>query len=142
MTRVLAVGLLLVTTAPAGPVAAQNIELWIPLIQNDRLQDQISLDVLYQQSQVSVHVFRRSTPEGPSLPAIAIQAWVLKSDGTVLRRRDPTKPTRSDGTNSQSSTDWVTVLPFEPARVEDLAAVVVSVDGALFVRRILQQPAN
>jgi hypothetical protein len=37
---------------------------------------------------------------------------------------------------------WYTIIPFESAPQQQLSAVVVSLEGALFVRPIPQKPAN
>jgi hypothetical protein len=137
MIRVLALGLLLAATAPGRSIAAQSPQDW--LIESERLTDKVSLAVASQPERVSVHVSRESTPDGTPLPERALQVWVLSSDGTALRPRDPARPSLTFGTTSNGWTDWRSVFSFEPSDRTALAAVAVSVNGALFVRPIPQK---
>jgi hypothetical protein len=142
MTRRLALGLLLVATMPAGPAAAQSGQVW--LLQNDLLRDQIAVGVAHQPEQVLVDVRRWSAPNGTPLPDMAIQAWILKSDGTALSRSRPEQKVMTWGRRSDAGTGttWRSTFSFAPADQRDLAAVVVSVDGTLFVRAIPQKPTK
>ncbi len=65
---------------------------------------------------------------------------MLTSNGAALSPRDPARPGLTVGTTSNGWTDWRTVFSFEPADRTALMAVVVSVNGALFVRPIPQEP--
>lgn len=140
MTRRLAVGLLLVAAMPAGRVAAQAGQVW--LIRDDALQDKIAVSVAHQPEQVLVYVHRGSTPDGVVLPEMAIQAWLLKADGTALSKYRPGQKIMTWGTQSNGWTTWSTIFNFERVNPRDLAAVVVSLDGTLFVRPISQKPTN
>jgi hypothetical protein len=75
---------------------------------------------------------------------MAIQAWVLTSDGTALSRSRPEQKVLTWGRRSEAGTGttWRSTFSFVPADPRDLAAVVVNLDGTLFVRPIPQQPAN
>jgi hypothetical protein len=137
MKRLIAIAALLVATSPTGPLVAQSKEVW--LIQNEPLQDKIGVRVLYQPEQIVVYVGRGSTQDRTEPPEMTIQAWVLRSDGTALPRYRPGQKVMTWG---NGWTTWSTVFNFAPAKAQDLAAVVVSLDGALFVRPIPQKPAN
>ena len=137
MVKWLAVGFLLFTT-PTYSVAQiletkfeHNLEPWLALIEDETLEGKIRLDLHFQTSQITVQV-RRSTPEEARLhPEMAMQAWILKEDGTSIRRRYPSKapgPGRTTG--------WIAIFAFEPAKLQELAAVVLSLDGTLFVKPI------
>jgi hypothetical protein len=141
MTRLLAIGLLLAGMSPTWPLLAQSTEVW--LIQNEPLQDKVGVRVLSQPEQIVVYVDRPAPPDGTALPEIAIQAWVLRSDGTAVPRSRPAQKVMSWGRRSPSGgTTWSTTFSFAPASPKDLAAVVVSLDGVLFVRPIPQKPTN
>ena len=71
MTRLLAMGLLLVALSPTGPLVAQSTEVW--LIQNEPLQDTVGLRVLSQPQQMLVYVDRAVPPDGTTLPVMAIR---------------------------------------------------------------------
>jgi hypothetical protein len=129
------VGLLLVATSPA--LVAQSKEVW--LIQNEPLQDDVGLRVLSQPEQIVVYIDRGATPQDAALPERTIQAWVLRSDGTALPRYRPGQKVMTWGTSSNGWTTWSTIFLFGPADHGDLAAVVVNLDGALFVRPIHAQ---
>jgi hypothetical protein len=70
-----------------------------------------------------------------------IQAWVLRSDGTTLSRSRPEQKVLTWGrrTEAGTGTTWRSTFSFAPADQRDLAAVVVSLDGVLFVRPIPQK---
>jgi hypothetical protein len=57
---------------------------------------------------------------------MSLQAWVLKSDGTALA---PIQGFRAYGAQN-----WYKSFGFRPTDPAELVAVVVSVNGALFVR--------
>ena len=140
MTRLFAIGLLLVAT-PTGRLAAQSNEVW--LIQNEPVQDTVGVRVLSLSEQIVVYVDRPAPPDGTALPKIAIQAWVLRSNGTAVPRSRPAQKVMSWGRRSPSGgTTWSTTFNFAPASPQDLAAVVVRVGGVLFVRPIPQKAAN
>ena len=122
-----AVGLLLVTTYLAG-------DSW--LIQGERLQDRVLVSVGHHAASIQVSVTMGSTTQGTDPPKMDIQAWVLKSDGTALgRNRTDHNPLTSAITRFGSS-NWSMTFAFSSAEPRELAAVVVSVNGALFVRPI------
>ena len=145
MTRLLAVGLLLWATSPALPAAAQSAVA--PLMEEPLLQG-LHVRVFHRPDGVSVDV---GTDRGQSSQAVQsfaetnVQVWVLKADGTALPRRRPGQEPirvssiaiRSGQTHHQSL-----LFGFETADPRDLDAVVVSVDGVLFVRRIPKTPAS
>jgi hypothetical protein len=141
MTRLLAVGLLLVATAPAGRAAAQSDQVW--LIQDELLRDNTAVGVAHQPDRVVVDVRRWSSPGAP-LSDMPIEAWVLTSNGTALPRLRPEQKVLTWGKRSEAGTGttWRSTFSFAPADQRDLAAVVVSLDGALFVRSIPQKPAK
>ncbi len=141
MTRILAIGLLLVATLPTGPLVAQSKEVW--LIHNEPLQDKVGVRVLSQPEQIQVYADRGATPDGTELPAVAFQAWLLRSDGTALSRSRPAQKVMTWGTRSPGGgTTWSTTFSFAPVSPQDLAAVVVSLDGVLFVRPVRRTPTN
>ena len=141
MTRLLAIGLLLLALSPTGPLVAQSTEVW--LIQNEPLQENVGVRVRSQPEQVQLYVDRAAPFDGTALPEVAIQAWLLRSDGTALLRSGPAQKTMTWGRRSPGGgTTWSTTCSFAPTNPQDLAAVVVSLDGMLFVRTIPQKTAN
>jgi hypothetical protein len=112
-------------------------------MQNEVLREGVALGVAHQPDQVVVDVRRWSSPGAP-LPDMPIQAWVLTSNGTALPRLRPEQKVMTWGTRSETGTGttWRTTFTFAPADQRDLAAVVVNVDGSLFVRPIPQKPTN
>jgi hypothetical protein len=142
VTRLVAVGLLLIVTSPVGRVAAQSEQVW--LIRDEPLRDKTAVGVAHQPEQVLVSVHWWSAPDQTRLPDMAIRAWVLKADGTSLSRSRPEQKVMTWGKRSEAGTGttWRSIFSFASADQRDLAAVVVSLDGALFVRPIPQKPAN
>ncbi len=138
MTRLLAIGLLLVATAPAGSLAAQTNPVW--LLQNEALRDGTTVGVAHLPDQVVMSV-QRWAPQRTSLPDMAIRVWVLKSDGTALSTGGPEQKVMTWGKLSEAGTGttWRSTYAFAPADQRDLTAVVVSLDGTLFVRPIPQK---
>ena len=145
MRRLLAVGLLLVATSPALPVVAQSAV--VPLVEQPLVAG-LHVRVFNRSDGVSVDV---STDPGQSSQALQsfaetnVQVWVLKADGTALPRRRPgEEPIRVSSRavrNGQTYSQRL-LFGFETADPRALDAVVVSLDGVLFVRRIPKTPAN
>lgn len=80
----------------------------------------------------SVAEFRGEKPTRPS--AKGLQVWVLKKDGTAV---PPRSPMRESAWGSMGG--WATPsyeLTFQYVRFEDLAGVVVSVNGKLIGREM------
>ena len=145
MTRLLAVGLLVVAMSPARPLAAQSPVA--PLIDEPLLAG-TRLRVSSQRAGITIDIGTDTAgrPEAPSsLDGVNIQVWVLKADGTALPRRRPgEEPIRVSSMavrNGQTYSQRL-LFGFEPANPLDLDAVVVSVDGVLFVRPIRQKTTN
>lgn len=137
MVRYLAVGLLLVVTAPTARAQVQA-EDWI---RDESLVGEVGLSVRQQQHRpVVVSIFRGTGDE--RLLEMPLQVWVLKSDGTALPRRSQAETLPSFGTGRKDWASWYTTVSFEPAGQRDLSAVVVSLNGSLFVRPIPQKPAK
>jgi hypothetical protein len=97
---------------------------------------------------VQVHVHKGSTKVEvigghPPKAAVdlALQTWVLKSDGTALAR-SWSEDVPNLGRPSTESKDWSLVWGFRTAEPPELAAIVVRVGGTLFVRPIPQKPRN
>lgn len=145
MTRLLAVGLLVVATSPALPVAAQSA---VAPLMEEPLVAGLHVRVFNRSNGVSVDVGTDRGQSSQALQSFAetnVQVWVLKSDGTALPRRRPgeepirvsTRAVRNGQTYQQRL-----LFGFETADPRGLDAVVVSVDGVLFVRRIPQKPAD
>jgi hypothetical protein len=74
----------------------------------------------------------RGAPVGPSLDGL--QVWLLRKDGTTLRQRSPIRRTAAASTAA-----WAThseEVTFEPAKFEDLAAVILRAEAKLIVREM------
>jgi hypothetical protein len=67
------------------------------------------------------------------LSGMTIQVWLLRADGTSLTQRD--KPSRMSAANPWEHSDTIE-FAFVPTPPEELAGVVVSVNGTLYVREI------
>ena len=67
------------------------------------------------------------------LSGMTLQAWLLRADGTALAQRS--NPSRASAGGSGCKPDLM-IFSFEHVPPKDLAGVVVSVDGKLFVREI------
>ncbi len=143
MNRLLAVGLLLVAISPSRQVAAQSAVA--PLMEEPLVQG-LHVRVFSRSDRISVDVAtdrRQSSQALQSFAVANVQVWVLKSDGAALPRIPPGgDPVRVSAMSNGQVRSVRIGFGFEPAERQDLAAVVVSVDGVLFVRRIPQTPAN
>jgi hypothetical protein len=62
-----------------------------------------------------------------------IQAWLLRADGTALAQASP--PGHVGVGNAGESTDIV-AFTFNRAPATEIAGVVVSVNGSLYIRKI------
>ena len=134
MTRLLAL-VLLIATAPAWPVGAQSeSHPAISLMRDEPVVGPVTLSVILSSEQTRVTVFRGAGDE--RLLETPLQVWVLRSDGTALQRRNPKEPFPSFGTGKTNWANWYTIISFERATQRELSAVVVSLDGVLFVRPI------
>jgi hypothetical protein len=130
--------------ASALPVAAQAPAA--PLLEST-LMEGIRVRVLHRPAGISVDVYTTPRPDSQAsspLSGTVVQAWVLKPDGTAVNRqggalRDPLR-IRNVGRNGRFGGERL-MFSFEPADRHDIAAVVVSLDGVLFVRSI-GQPAE
>ena len=142
MTRVLALGLLLIATSPSLPVAAQSAVA--PLIEEPLIEG-LHVRVSHGPEGVSVEIGAargRPSQVPEAFAETNVQVWVLKSDGTALPLRRLGGPVRvSTIRNGQPSLRNL-MFGFEPADQRDLDAIVVSLDGVLFVRPIPQKLAN
>ena len=67
------------------------------------------------------------------LSGITIQAWLLRADGTALVQRD--KPVRRSVNDPGVHSDSID-FTFTPVPLNELAGVVVSVNGKLYVRQM------
>jgi len=99
---------------------------------------------------VWIHVVHLDVPEVPAaardatrqsrdlkpLSAMRIQVWLLRTDGTALAQsQEPVSIGSATGVNTMRFT-------FAPVPARELAGVVVSEDGKLFVRVIKGNPAS
>ena len=85
----------------------------------------------------------RRSEAPPSLDGVNVQVWVLKTDGTALPRRRPgQEPVRVSMIRNGQAYFRSLLFGFEAADPRDVDAVVVSLDGVLFVRPILRPSAN
>ena len=144
MTRRLAVGLLLVAISPARPVAAQSamtpfIDEPLPAGVHVRVSNgpegMIGVDIGTDRA------WRVGAPQ--SLDGIDVQVWLLKADGTALPQRRPGGgPVQVSMIRNGQRHLQRLLYGFEAADRQELAAVVVSLDGVLFVRRISRTPSN
>ena len=151
MVRWLAVGLVLGLVSATG-AESQTLglsEQIVYLVRAEPLVDDISVSVVWDRTLgfVSVRVHKGSSEVEiigghPPKTAVdmAIQTWVLRSDGTALPRRPGEYP--GFGTPSLRSAGWTLTWAFRYPEPNELTAVVVRVDGALFVRPIPQKPIN
>jgi hypothetical protein len=154
MVRWLVVGLVSVTVSATG--AATQVKPGVPksaqgpiyLVRAEPLKDDISVSVILGWDNVLVQVHKRSSNVeviGGHLPKdavdLAVQTWVLKSDGTALPR-SWSEDVPNLGRPSSSSQDWTLIWGFRSAEPPELAAVVVRVGGTLYVRPIPQKPRN
>jgi hypothetical protein len=140
MVRWPVVVLLVLTTAPAtrAQVISAKVQIVpeIQLIQAEPLDGPAFLWVSQQGGYVRVQVSPTRARGGASVQTVAdvaLQVWVLTSDGTALARHDrSTLPLayRMGG------------LWFDATEPTRLSAVVVSINGALFVRPIPTRPMN
>jgi hypothetical protein len=71
--------------------------------------------------------------EGPRLKDLKIQAWVLRVDGTMLAQK--ASPIDGSICNAGDCTEFM-VFVFEHVAPDELAGVVLRVDGKLVVRDI------
>ena len=143
MVRRLAIGLVLLTTAAPG-TESQSVapsEPIVHLVRAEPLVNDISVSVIWTRPlnllMVQVHKGDSEVSEiGGHLPKealdLAIQTWILKSDGTALSRRPGEFP--GVGRPRARPTAWTVYWAFEHAQTTELTAVVVRVGGALFVR--------
>jgi hypothetical protein len=138
MARLLAVGLLLSAIAPAAPAAAQADVI---RLLDEPLAGGVSVRVTQAPSGIGVAISRGPLSRGETTPPfadMAVQAWVLTADGSALglAQRPYGQPISvwsgrlRGGGRVLSHRTFV----FEHANPRDLAAVVVSLDGVLFVR--------
>jgi hypothetical protein len=152
MVRWLAVGFVLVTTAVTGAESRAAVQLRpsVYLVKAEPLVENISVSVIWVPPDlVSVQVHKGSSEvnvSGGHHPKaaldLAIQAWVLKSDGTALSRRPGPGEYPGLGRPDSGSTDWSLLWAFEYAERNELAGIVVRVGGTFFVRPIPQVAAS
>jgi hypothetical protein len=114
----------------------------IRLVWNETLADSARLSVTQRIPGEQVRVtITRSATQSDNPPEMGLQVWVLKSNGTTLpRERTSDSHPVTFWTAGNGSMVGSTFFAFEPVDRADLAAVVVSVNGALFVRPIPQNP--
>jgi hypothetical protein len=123
----------LAAQSSSPPIARPGFVRW-PLsdgIQAVTLMDQKQFLVV-DLAGPSVPDFRGEKPTRPS--AMGLQVWVLRKDGTAV---PPRSAMRESAWGSMGG--WATLsqeLTFQHARFEDLAGVVVSVNGKLIVREM------
>ena len=140
MARLLAVGLLLSAIAPATPAAAQADVI---RLLDEALAGGVSVRVTQAPGGIGVDVSRGPLSRGETTPPfadMAVQTWVLTVDGSALglAQRPYDQPISvwsgrlRGGRRVLSHRTFV----FEHANPRDLAAVVVSLDGVLFIRPI------
>jgi hypothetical protein len=150
MARWLLAGFMLATvsvTAARTQTAAEFGPI-LYLVRAEPLEKDISVSVIWTRPDIlNVQVHKGASEVnviGGHLPKaaqdLAIQTWVLKSDGTALSRRAGPGEYPGLGRPSTSSTDWSLTWGFRYAEPSDLAAVVIRVGGGLFVRPIPQKP--
>ncbi len=148
MVRWLAIGLVLVATPSVGSaqrVAARAAVVGeTRLIWDDPLADAARLSVTQRIPGEQVRVtISRSATQSDNPPEMTLQVWVLKSNGTTLpRERTSDSYPVTFWTGGNGSMVGLTAFAFGRVDRTDLEAVVVSVDGVLFVRPIPKPPAN
>ena len=133
---VVAIAFAAASALPAGAQAPAA-----PLLEA-ALMDGINVRVLHRPAGIGVDVYTAPRPDNQAsspLSGTVVQAWVLKPDGTALARpsgalRDPLR-IRSVGRSGRFGGERL-MFSFDPADREDIAAVIVSLDGVLFVRSI------
>jgi hypothetical protein len=149
ITLVILTLILLVTplhSQTAQPLPASTADMTYLLAERGFSDDISSLYVSEQQDRIVVQLSGGSSRTGgPSNPQwtplkdLGIQVWVLRADGTALAQR-PHSGEAGSIANAGWSTD-VMQFAFENAPSDKIAAVVLRVNGQLFVRPI-QTPSR
>jgi hypothetical protein len=85
---------------------------------------------------VSIGFPARRTGSPPSTRP-RIQVWLLKSDGNAVIQKGVSGIVGGVPASSSSATDF---FRFNPVQLSELAGVVVSIDGKLYVREIKPKP--
>ena len=142
----LAVVLLLLSSTPIHSQTAQSLppdtaDMKYLLVERSFSDDISSIYVSEQQNGIAVQLSGGSSPTGgPSNPHqtplkdLGIQIWVLCSDGTALAQK-PRSGVAFSLANGGWSTDMMQFV-FENAPPDKIAAVVLRINGKLFVRRL------
>jgi hypothetical protein len=144
MTRLFATGLLLWAISPGLPAAAQSA---VAPLMEEPLIEGLYVRVSNRPEGVGVDIGadRARRSQAPqAFGETTVHVWVLKSDGTALPRKRLGQPIRVSNINLRNGQAELRSLlfDFEPADARDLDAVVVSLDGVLFVRPIPRTPTN
>ena len=119
---------------PVTPLITQPRLIRWPL--SDGIQ---AVTLMDQQTFLKVDLAGQSVPEGRGAAPVApspdgLQVWVLRKDGTVVSRRSPMREAAWG-----SMGGWATrtrELTFAHATFQDLAGVIVRVNGNLLVREM------
>ena len=80
----------------------------------------------------TVPEFKGTVPQRPS--GDGLQVWVLRTDGTALRRRSPLRADQWASMGGYATKSWT--LTFEYAPFRELAGIAVGVEGQLYVREL------
>jgi hypothetical protein len=152
LARPLLIGVMALATLPGVQTSpptlkAQSTDLPTRTLLSVRpLSDEIrDLSVNETSQYIEVEMRGRSWRDGEKEPrplwlsGTTIQVWLLRSDGKVVAQRE--KPVSVVVGNAGSS-QGIMQAHFDPVPPQELAGVVVSVDGKLYVREIKVNPAS
>src|SRR5580693_1570431 len=148
--RHLLIGVMALATRAYPQVPSEHLYSTRPLLSNVPLSDEISIDVIElsqgvgsQPPMLVVHLWGQPIRSGETNPhprllsEMATQVWLLRADGTSVAQR-PKMPCVGDRAGVVTDT---ACFSFDDAPRQDVAGVVVSVDGKLYVREIKANPA-
>jgi hypothetical protein len=145
LARQLLIGVMALATFPR-PIAQEAEPIfWRYLLHENHVSDEIADLSVFEQVVATglpamksveldgdVHQSRNLKP----LSAMRIQVWLLRTDGTALAQSQaPVSIGSATGVNTMRFT-------FAPVPAKEVAGVVVSEDGTLFVRAIKGNPAS
>ena len=128
-----------VTTIPHAHSATQSTSATHLLLQVNTISKDIS-QLMVQDTGGSfvVQLYGKSFPDNlqPFKPFenVTVQAWLLRHDGTAQPREK--WPPGTLGLSNAGSQTEIMLFGFTRSSPQDLAAVVVSVNGEMFVRKI------
>jgi len=146
LARTFLIGVMALATLPSPQVPSRQVHSFRPLLNTVPLSDEISVDVIElfegvgaQPPLLVVQLGRLPTRSGESNPhpqplsGMAIQVWLLRADGTSVAQRQKRSIVAPEQAGVITET---TSVFFDDVPHHDVAGVVVSVDGKLYVREI------